>query len=142
MILIKTLKKALQMRNNIILLIFMILVSLRANALTSTPALFANLHPVQSAIKVKATYADSTISAATDPFASKTNKYCESSVVRVTCATKGCHVKWGASAPTASSVDYLVIANTSTDFVCTSTTPYISIIETSAGAGSFVSELD
>jgi len=87
------------------------------------------------------TYTDTSLSSASDPFASKTNKYAESKVIRVACADKGIHIVFGATAPTADANDYFIPANTAEYFLIDPTKPYVSIIENAASAKVYVTEL-
>jgi len=129
-----------QMRNVILLICLFFIYEV--NGKTLTPAQYANNHPVQGAIKVKLVVHDTSISTATDPFAAKTNKYCETAVTRVYCHTKPCNVKWGSSAPTATANDFFIPAEAYQDFVCSPTTPYLSVIEHSASGEIYVIELE
>lgn len=86
------------------------------------------------------TYLTENIAASTDPFASKTNKYAESKVVRLF-ANGMVHVRFGSAAPTAVDDDFPVAANTAQYFVVDKTRPYMAVIQNSGTPDIWVTEI-
>lgn len=86
------------------------------------------------------TYATASVSASTDPFASKTNKYAESKVIRVIANAAG-HIRFGSSAPTAVTTDFYMAANIEYFFVIASGLEYCAVIPTTGNAIFWVTEV-
>ena len=108
-----------------------------------TGAKYDNHEVFQGSIEPGTVYNDASISSSTDPFDSKTNKYCESRAVEICALTKGVHLVWGASTVSAAtSTDYLILANACKVFNCNPNKPYLRVIEESASSEIFVTELN
>jgi len=80
--------------------------------------------------------------ASTDPFSTKTNKYAESKIIRVTTIDKGCYIKFGdASITDATTSDAIIPQNTTEYFSIDSDYPYVRIIQVDASAIVTVTEI-
>jgi hypothetical protein len=86
------------------------------------------------------TYATGSVSASTDPFSGKTNKFAESKTVRVIASAAG-HVKFGSSAPTATTSDYYLAANIEHFFVIAKGLEFMAVIPFTGSASFWITEL-
>ena len=107
-------------------------------------AQFANNDAVDNVFCLGApsvTYSTGSVSASTDPFTSKTNKYAESQVVLVASAT-AVHVKFGSSAPTATTSDFLIPTSAMPYAISIdSERAFMAVIPTTGSATIFVTEV-
>lgn len=106
-------------------------------------AKFNNLETIQDAFDYSTpsrTYY-SYISANTDVFSAKTNKYAESHLISII-ATGSVHIRFGGSdVSTATSADFYLPANTEKLFKVNGSAAYIRVIPTSGSAGIYATEL-
>lgn len=80
--------------------------------------------------------------ASTDPFSGKTNKYAESSLLRITAKAKGLHLKFGTSAiGDATTSDFYLPAEETILVHVDSSAPYLRVIEAAATAAYFITEI-
>jgi len=86
------------------------------------------------------TYNTGSISASTDPFTSKTNKYAESKIVRIIGTAAG-HVKFDGPSTTATTNDYYIAANVEYFFVIAVGAEYMRVIPTTGSATYYVTEI-
>jgi len=107
-----------------------------------------NLETIQGAFPLdpSKTYFTNNPDASTDPFTSKTNKYAESQTIEVMCQTKGCHIKFYASATLAASDavdtnDYFIPASKPILLTIPEGKPYCRVIREDDGAKIWVREL-
>lgn len=85
-------------------------------------------------------YSTGSVSASTDPFASKTNKYSEAKLILVYAAA-AFHIKFGASAPTATTADQPIPAATLVPLVVPKDYPYVAVIPATGSATIYVTEI-
>lgn len=113
-------------------------------ALAARSSRFDNNEAVQAAfcIGTNATvYATGSVSASTDPFTSKTNKYAETTTVIVFC-TAVAHVKWSAAGTAAvAATDYPIPANTPVPFTVDRDAQFLRVIPDSGSASFWVTEV-
>jgi hypothetical protein len=103
-----------------------------------------NCEPAQGAVCIappSVSYNTASLTGATDPFAGKTNKYAESPVVRVSVGAGIVHVKFGDTAPTATTGNVVVNAYHHQDFVVDPQYPYMSIINNGTTTNACVTEI-
>ena len=112
--------------------------------LSARNAQYVNNESVQGAICIAApsvTYLSNSISASTDPFSSKTNKYAESQFVYFV-GLAAFHVRFGnSSVGSATTSDFYVPANTPMLFAVDFDRPYMRIIPNTGSASAFVTEI-
>ena len=77
----------------------------------------------------------------TDAFASKTNKFAESRLVRITTFSKGVHILWSAAGTAADTDDYLQLADTTREYVVNEGRRCLRLIQEAATAEIYVTEL-
>ena len=85
-------------------------------------------------------YSTGSVSASTDVFTSKTNKYAESKLIRVIGTAAG-HIRFGSSAPTAVTTDFFMAANTAYFFVIASGLEFCAVIPTTGSATFYTEEI-
>lgn len=127
------------------LFILGILLSVFANAATyphPAAAKYDNLAAIQGSYNLdnSVVYRNATISSSTDPFAGKTNKYAEASAIMVTCTGAAAHIAFGATAPTATTSNFLIPQNVPMVFDIGSK-PYVALIQDAATAICYTVEL-
>lgn len=86
------------------------------------------------------TYNTGSVSASTDPFTSKTNKYAESKIVRIMATAFG-HVKFSAAGTAATTDHFPIAANTEYFFVVASGGEFLRVIPTTGSATFYVTEI-
>lgn len=94
------------------------------------------------AISTPSTTTSTQSSVSWDPFASKTNKYSESRLIRVVCHAQGCHIKFGGSSISAAVLsDYYIPVDVPEYFGVDTLYPYVRIIQDAASSSMFVTEI-
>lgn len=88
-------------------------------------------------------YRDASLASSLDPFASKTNKFAETSSVLIQAIAQGIYVRFSSAGTAASAADnnHYVAAGDKRVFFVNDSTKYIRIIEAAGGATSIVTEL-
>lgn len=134
--------------NKLILVIISLLLTLNAFGYGSYGSPTFQQYPNNEAMQgviiggKEVVYHTADISSSVDAFSAKTNKYAESPIVRVIAQTKGVHVLWGnSSIGSVDGDDYLVLANTVTDFAVDPAKPYLRVIQESGTAEVYVVEI-
>jgi hypothetical protein len=124
------------------LLFFMSVVGHAAYFPHPPAAKYDNLAAIQGSFDLASAvvYRNASLASSTDPFSGKTNKYAESTAIMVTCTGQAAHIAFGATAPTATTSNFIIPVNTPMVFAI-GTKPYVALIEDAASAVCYTVEL-